>query len=140
MSLIDPTAPSFRRPVSPTRNLRKFGLTIGGAFAVISAVQGFRHHSWSVSAGIAGVLALLAVVAPRALAPLSSAWMRLGAALGHVSSFVVLTASFFLVIVPTGILLKILRRDILQLKRGSEASFWDPVDPMGPSRRSREPY
>jgi hypothetical protein len=140
MSLIDPTAPTYRRSVPPTGRLRKFGLTIGCAFAVIAAVQGWRHHSWSVTAGIAGVLAVMAVLAPRALAPLSNLWMRLGVALGRVSSFVVLTASYFLVLVPTGMLLKILRLDILKLKRVSGATFWIPVDPTGPSRRSREPY
>lgn len=140
MSLIDEGAPSFRREVPVTTRLRKFGLVVGGAFAVITLVRLWRHGGWMPLACIAAVLVATAIAAPRLLAPIEWVWMRLAGLLGRVSTVLILTLTYFLMIIPIGLLLKLFRRDVLLLRKSSEPTYWSPVDPAGPSSRSREPY
>ena len=96
--------------------LRNFGFIVGGIFGGIglwpAIVRGGNTRLWMI--GLAVVLILPALVAPRALAPAHRVWMALGSALGWVNTRVVLGLIFFGVITPMGLALRLARRDPLQ--------------------------
>jgi hypothetical protein len=76
---------------------------------------------------LSAALVLAGLLAPRALRPLHRAWMRLGAALGWLNTRVILTLVFFLVVTPTGLVMKLFGRSPLATKQCD--SYWKDVEP-----------
>jgi hypothetical protein len=123
-------------PVLSTRELRKFGLTVGIAFAVLGAVSWWRGHVWPPRVlGTLGVLLFVpGLLAPRLLAPVERAWMAFATVLGRVNTRIILGLIFYLVVTPVGLVMRLFR-DPLNRKQGDpHASQWikrapEPVDP-----------
>jgi hypothetical protein len=108
------------------RELRKFGLLVGGVFAAIGLVMWLRHKPhfpWFLAPGL-GLMAF-GSVAPKALKPVYVAWMAMAFALGFVVSHVILTLFFFLVITPIGLVARLAGKDFLRLKSDpAAATYW----------------
>lgn len=86
------------------------------------------------AAAIAALFLLLAFVAPKVLHPLNVAWMRLGFVMGLIVSPIVLGILFYLTVVPMGILLRLMGKDLLRLKLDKTApSYWIERSPPGPA-------
>ena len=51
-------------------------------------------------------------------------WMKFARALGKVNAFVLLTLVYFVVIGPASIVLKILRKDLLNRKAEARSTYW----------------
>lgn len=86
------------------RELRKFGLTVGGAFAVFATISWWRGHVWPpVVLGTLGALLVVpGLVAPAILGPVERRWMRFAEVLGRVNTRIILTLLYWLVITPIG--------------------------------------
>lgn len=98
-------------PAPSPQELRKFGFVL--ALALVIVFVGLVPWAFDRALpvwpwAIAGVLAALAAVAPRALAPVYRGWMAIGHVLGWVNARIVLGTLFFVVIAPLGFLLRIL--------------------------------
>ena len=122
--------------------LRKFGLIMAAALAVVAALLLWRHRvAWPYLAGAAGIFAILGLAAPGVLRPIEKAWMTLAGWMSVVATTVILTLAFFLIVTPLGLVRRLLRRDPLRLRfdRGLD-SYWEPVEPGGPTSRSDRPY
>lgn len=114
---------------------RKFGLVVGGAFVLLGAalvVAGSRRAGPGFAA-LGGLLLLLAIVAPGALAPVHRGWLAASRVLGRVNTAVFLSLVFFLVLTPLGLLLRLGGRDELDRRRRG-ASTWVPYP-----ARNRDP-
>jgi hypothetical protein len=61
------------------------------------------------------------------LTPLNKLCHRFGILLGNIVSPIVMGIVFFLVVTPTSIILKILGKDILNLKNNNNKSYWIDV-------------
>ena len=73
------------------------------------------------------------LVAPRLLAPLNHLWSRLGLLLSHIVSPVVMGLVYAFVIVPMGLMLKAMGRDLLRLNWESQtSSYWIERTPPAP--------
>ena len=118
--------------------LRKFGLWVGGVFALFGlllAARGKPHFVYSLGPGL--LLVVWGGVAPRTLKPLYLAWMTLAVLLGFVVSHVILTLFFFLVITTVGFVARCLGKDFLRLKLDPRAAtYWLPVERPGPRTRA----
>lgn len=127
---------------APRRRLRRFGLTMAAATAVIGAVIRWKGHAgWIYPVGAAVGFGAASLFAPSALRPVERAWMKLAEILGAVMTFILLTLTFFLVITPLGVALRIFRKDLLGVKvERTAASYWIPVDLNGPGSRPDKPY
>ena len=86
------------------RNLRRFGLTVGGAFALLGLVSWARGHEIPpLVLGTLGVgLIVPGLVAPRALGPVQRVWMRAAMVIGEFNSRVILGVFYYLVMAPVG--------------------------------------
>jgi hypothetical protein len=115
-------------------------LLLGAIFAGIAVwplvFQGGRWRGWA--AALAGVLVILALAAPTALAPLYRLWMRLGHALSWVNTRVLLGVTYFLVMMPIGVARRLLGRDPLDRRLGDRDSYWMTRDRPSDARRSME--
>ena len=85
---------------------RKFGLTVGGAFAVLAGVASWRGHGWL--AWTLGSLAFLLIagglVVPTRMSPVHHAWMGLAHAISKVTTPVFMGVVYYVVITPIGLL------------------------------------
>ncbi|TAN50168.1 MAG: hypothetical protein EPN26_10465 [Rhodospirillales bacterium] len=107
-------------------DLRKFGVTVGAvllAFGVLSAWRNNGLQYWFSVPAVALVFGGLA--APGALLPLQKVWMTLALLMGFVMTRVILTLLYYLVVTPTGLLMRILGKDFVQRKFDRpSASYW----------------
>ncbi len=110
------------------REDRRFGWTVGGVFAVLGGLLLWRRRD--VAAGVflalGGALLVLAAAAPALLAGPHRAWLAFAKVLGRVNSAVFLFLTFFLVLAPLGLLLRLLGRDELRRRGPAPASMWTP--------------
>ena len=114
---------------------RGFGVVFAVVFSIIGfwpLLSGSGVRTWSLVIA-AGFLAA-AFVAPRLLAPLNRLWFRFGMLLGHIVSPVVMAIIFYLTVLPTGLVMRLLGKDLLRLRFDPEAeSYWIHRDPPGPA-------
>jgi hypothetical protein len=114
---------------SPARlpSERRFGFVLAAAFALIGIRWLIGHRNPIVYRGCliaASILLLLAIIAPRSLAPLNRAWFRLGRILGKIVSPLVMGMIFFGVLTPVAVVTRLFGRDALRLKRREVNSYW----------------
>src|ERR1700694_3071963 len=94
---------------------RSFGVTVGLVCAAAGAVRLWRSQGSRGTALATIGIALLAagVIAPAILRVPNRIWMRIAHVLGWINSRVLLTAFFFLVLTPVGIVMRLLGRSPL---------------------------
>jgi hypothetical protein len=118
----------IRQLKTDTRDLRRFGLMVGGVFALIGGLLLWRHKvsaPYFLWPGV--VLMVLGVLLPRALKWVYMAWMSLAFVLGFIMAHVILGLLFYLVITPVGLLARLCGQDFLRLKLDRSAkSYWLP--------------
>jgi hypothetical protein len=114
-----------REPVPGSE--RGFGLIVGTILVLIAA-RGWWWHDrgvWQpVLAAVGGTLVVLGLVRPSLLGALNRAWFRLGLLLGRIVAPVVMGAVFLMTVVPTGLLLRLARRDPLRRRARGADSYW----------------
>ncbi len=107
---------------------RSFGLVFAALFLGVGIWPLVSNHEirwWAI--GASGLLVCLALLAPGTLTHPNRLWMKLGLALGRVTSTIALTILFFLVVTPTGILLKLFGKDPMNLSFDTSAkTYWIP--------------
>ena len=117
---------------------RSFGLVVGGILTAIGIYQFFAGSGlfvWVLGFGVA--LMLGGVIAPRILHPLNIAWTRFGLLLGKIITPIVMFLVFVISVVPTGLILRLMGKDLLRLKLETEAaSYWIERTPPGPPPES----
>src|SRR5258705_8707274 len=108
------------------RDLRKFGLMVGGVLLVLGLWTLYRHKPAGPYLATPGaLLVLLGLVAPRSLKGIYVAWMALAFSLGLIVSTVLLTVFYFLVITPIGLIARLCGKDFLTRKKDANAtSYW----------------
>ena len=87
------------------RELRNFGIVMAVAFGVIAI---FARPE--IFGSIAVTFLLLGLLATRVLAPVHRAWMKLADVLGWVNTRVLLILVYYLVVTPTGLVMRLLGR------------------------------
>ena len=130
-----------REEPGPSRGSdRAFGLAFAAVFTIVGLfppVLGHSPREWALA--VAGALLAVALVYPRALSPLNRVWFHVARFLHRIVSAVALALLFTLAVTPTGLAMRLLRRDPLRLRRdGEAASYWIAREPPGPPPRSME--
>lgn len=117
------------------RDLRKFGLMVGGVFAVLGLLFLWRHKAhWPYFLWPGAALIGFGAILPRALKYVYIAWMSVAFVLGFIISHIILGLFFFFVITPIGLLARLFGQDFLSLKLDAKAkSYWLPREPKSKS-------
>jgi hypothetical protein len=76
---------------------------------------------WSVVLSL--VLLIITIIKPNLFTFLNKFWIKFGVLLGKIISPFVMGLVFFFVVTPIGILVRILKKDVMGLKRGA-SSYW----------------
>ena len=129
------------------KELRKFGYVMAGAFALLASLLLWKNDfaSWSTYPVIFGSLSALfltiGLLIPMLLSPIEWAWMKLAHVMGFVMTRVILTVTYVLIIVPTGLIFKLMGKDLLDRKLNKNAeSYWISAESDGPWTRPDKPY
>jgi hypothetical protein len=107
------------------KQARKTVALVSGAFALIAAWNLYRGRM-AIAEGLGSIAGILLGVglAPAASLRFHRGWMRLAETLGYVNSRIILTLLFVLVITPTGLIMKLLRRDPLLRRGPNRDDYW----------------
>ena len=108
--------------------LRKFGLTIAIALAVIAAALLWKqkNYPWHFFA-VASAFTTLAFIGPTMLKPVHKCWMSIAVIMGWIMTGVILVLLFYLIVTPIALTARICGKAFLDLKfdkNNSPDSFW----------------
>ena len=123
--------------------LRKFGLVLGLPLAVIGGFLLWRGSRLvgPIMFGFAVFLLVAGLLFPRLLGPVERVWMAFAEKLGVVMTHVILGLTFYLVMTPLGVLLRLMGKDLLQISKvAKKTSYWTPLDQEGSATRVDKPY
>ena len=67
---------------------------------------------------------VLGVINSRALTPFNRLWMKFGFLLGKIVAPIVMGVVFYFVITPIGLLLRLFKKDVLNLKKSKSNTYW----------------
>ena len=117
---------------------RSFGIVMAAAFAAISLWNWWHEGAWWRWTGAVAVLFCAgALLYPAALHPLNRLWLKFGLLLHKVTNPVLMGLVFFGTVLPTGLIMRPLGKDLLRLKRDPDApSYWIERTPPGPAPQS----
>ena len=104
---------------------KSFGIVFFTVFLIIAIwplLNGNEIRYWSLIISI--VFLILGILNSKILTPLNKIWFKIGILLGNVISPIVMSIIFFLVVTPTSFIMKILGKDLLNLKKNTKNSYW----------------
>ena len=107
---------------------KKDNITFGLLFFVFFLIFGFYPLNssgfiriWSVVLSL--VFLIITIIRPNLFTFLNKLWIQFGILLGKIISPIVMGLVFFFVVTPIGMLVRILKKDVMGLKRGA-SSYW----------------
>jgi hypothetical protein len=128
-------------PTGP-QELRKFGLLVGGIFAVLGAWWAYRgFKAGPVFMAVGAPLIVLGFAAPMLLRRIYLAWMALALVMGLVVGTVLLTVFYFCVMAPVTLIAKMAGADFMAAKWDKAAeTYWvkRKEDSTGSQRYERQ--
>ena len=108
---------------------KSFGIVFFIIFLVISLWPLLNYGNiriWSLTLSI--IFLTLGLINSKILTPLNRLWFKFGLMLGKIVSPIVLGIVFFLVVTPTGIIMRLIGKDLLNLKKKNYESYWIEKD------------
>ena len=70
------------------------------------------------------IFLILGLINSEILTPLKQLWFKFGLLLGKFISPIVMGFVFFIVVTPTGLIMKLLKKDILKLQKNTSKTYW----------------
>ena len=107
---------------------RKDNITFGILFFVFFLIIGLYPlksvgviRIWSVVLSL--IFLIITIIRPNLFTFLNKLWIKFGILLGRIISPIVMGLVFFFVVTPIGLFVRILKKDVMGLKRGA-TSYW----------------
>jgi len=120
---------------SKTKQLRSFGLIVGGIFALLglwpAVWRGEDFRLWALV--LAGLLSVPALVFPRSLGLVYRVWMALGLGLGWMNTRIILSVVFYGLFTPYGLVMRLMGKDPLHRRFEPDAETYRIVCAPRPS-------
>ena len=104
---------------------KSFGIVFFLFFLIVAIYPMFFDGNlrvWSIIISI--IFLILGLLNSRALTPLNLLWFKFGILLGRIVSPIVMGLVFFVIVTPTGLIMKFLNKDLLNLKKSKSKSYW----------------
>ncbi len=130
-------------PELDRKGLRDFGLVTGGIFVALFGlffpwVLELSFPTWPWVLG--GILAIWGLAAPATLRPIYRVWMKFGLLLSKITTPIVLGIVFFLVIFPTGLVMRSFGRDPMKRQIDSEVTSYRVPSNKQPKETMERPF
>ena len=118
---------------------RSFGIIFFVVFFLIALyplIYNGEIRIWS--ALISLIFLVLGLMNSKILTPPNKLWFKFGIFIGKIISPLIMGIIFFFVVTPIGLIMKLLRKDILNLKYNSSASYW--IEKNEPSSKMKNQF
>ncbi len=109
-------------------------------FSCFFAFFAWRHYPSILSyvlMGIVLVILSLAAFAPTLLRPVFKLWLKVAHAIGWFNTQVLLSIVFILIFIPTGLVMRLFRKDPMKRKMVAEGTYWESYELEGLKDKSR---
>ena len=116
-----------------------FGITFFIVFLLIGVypiVNNDQISSWALIISL--IFLILGLANSRFLTPLNKLWFKFGIILGKIISPLIMGAIFFLVVTPIGLLMRIFKKDVLNLSFNDKKSYW--IEKKGPKSKMKNQF
>ena len=104
---------------------KRFGIVFSVIFLIIALYPLTNNEDiklWSLFISI--FFLILVILKSKILTPLNKLWFKFGVFLGKIVSPIIMGIIFFLVVTPIGLLMRVLGKDVLNLKYSKAKSYW----------------
>ncbi len=108
---------------------RNFGIVFFLVFFIVGIWPLLNQGNirlWAIT--ISGIFLALGLINSKLLSPLNKLWFKFGMFLGNFIAPIVMGIVFFLVVTPTGLIMRLLGKDLLNLKKNNKNSYWIEKD------------
>ena len=108
---------------------RNFGIVFSIVFLIISLWPLLSQNEiriWSLI--ISAIFFILGIFNSKLLLPLNKIWFKFGMFLGNFIAPIVMGIVFFSVVTPTALIMRLLGKDLLNLKKNNKNSYWIEKD------------
>ena len=118
---------------------KSFGIVFFIVFLIIALypmIKGGDLRLWSLIVSL--IFLILGLINSNILTPLNRLWFKFGIFLGKIVSPIILGAIFFLIVTPTGLLLRLFGKDVINLKYNKNNSYW--IKKTGPKSNMKDQF
>ena len=118
---------------------KNFGIVFSVIFLIVSLFPLINDGSlriWSLI--VSTVYIFLGLINSKILTPLNKIWFKFGLLLGRIVSPVIIGFIFFLVVTPTALIMRLIGKDLLNLKFNKHQSYW--IEKTGPKSKMKNQF
>jgi TRAP-type uncharacterized transport system fused permease subunit len=118
---------------------RSFGIVFFVVFLLIALyplTNGGEIRIWSAITSL--IFLVSGLLNSKFLTPFNKLWFRFGIFLGKIISPVIMGIIFFLVVTPIGLIMRLLGKDVLNLKYSENKSYW--IEKDGPESKMKNQF
>ena len=104
---------------------RSFGILFSIVFAVIAfwpLLNLGEIRVWSVI--VSSIFLLLGLINSKLLYPLNLIWVKFGELIGKIVAPLVMALIFFIILTPIGLFLRLIGKDLLNIKLNKNKTYW----------------
>ena len=114
-------------------NYQKIKIGSNKGFGIVFFVVFFLISIWPIlnddgiriwSLTISLIFLILGIINSNLLTPLNLIWFRFGLSLGKIVSPIVMGLVYFFVVTPTGLIMKLFKKDLIMLKKNNKKTYW----------------
>ena len=118
---------------------RSFGIVFFIVFLLIALYPLLKDNDlriWSLV--ISFIFLILGLINSKILTPLNRLWFKFGLLLGKFISPLIMGIIFFVVVTPIGIMMRLFKKDLLNLKYNKKESYW--IEKSGPKSKMKNQF
>ncbi len=119
---------------------RSFGIVFFVVFLLIALYPVINNEEirvWSLIVSL--IFLVLGLLNSKILNPLNQIWFKFGVLLGRIISPFIMAIIFFFVVTPIGLIMRLLRKDLLNLKYNKKTkSYW--IEKNGPKSKMKNQF
>ena len=118
---------------------RNFGIVFFIVFLMIALyplLKGNDLRIWSLITSF--IFLALGLINSKILTPLNRLWFKFGLLLGKFVSPLIMGIIFFVVVTPIGLIMRIIGKDLLNLKFNKDKSYW--IEKTGPKSKMKNQF
>ena len=117
---------------------RNFGIVFFIVFLIISLwpiLNNSEIRYWSLIISL--IFLSLGILNSNLLTPLNKIWFRFGILLGSIVSPIVMGFIFYIVVFPTGLVMRLLGKDLLKIKKNNDKTYWIKKENLNSSMKNQ---
>ena len=118
---------------------KSFGIVFFVVFLLIAIyplINNGELRIWSFV--IAIIFLILGLINSKVLTPLNKLWFKFGLFLGKIVSPLIMGIIFFFVVTPTAFIMRIIGKDLLNLKFNNKKTYW--IEKTGPKSKMNNQF